>query len=83
MHGAKVIKTSVNKPLHCTSLLLLNENQKYLLLGNHTSETLSLQLPFTASTIRNVTVFPSEIITSTPDKTSVIELDPYSVVIVN
>ena len=83
MHGAKVIKTSVNKPLDCTSLLLLKENQKYLLLGNHTSETFSLQLPFTVSTIRNVTVFPSEIITSTIDKTSVMELDPYRVVIVN
>jgi hypothetical protein len=83
MHGAKVVRTSVNNPLECTSLLLLKENQKYLLLCNHTSKALKLQLPFTISTIRSIEVFPLGIIKSAIDKTSVIELDPYSVVIVN
>jgi hypothetical protein len=76
---AALIKTTVNEPLQCSSLLLADD-KKYLFMANHTGHTIRVKLPFPISTIQTIQPFPSSVIKMETAATDIIELTAYAVV---
>ena len=77
---ATVIKTTTDEPLQCSSLLLKVANKPYLLLANHSNNTLRVKLPFCISAIDKVEMFPSSVNSLKIEETDTVELPPWGVV---
>lgn len=76
---ARLIKTAVNEPLQCSSLLL-EDDKKHLFLANHTRHSIRIRLPFAFSSMETIQAFPSSLIKTTMEPADIVELPAYAVV---
>lgn len=83
LKNATIVRTSVNDPLKCSCLLMKEKEKKYLLLANHTNDSIKIKLPFAVESFEKIKLFPSALESVKIISTNSPELSPFDVIIVS
>ena len=82
LKNARVVSTMVNEPLRCSTLLLMDDNKKYLLIANHSDHSFKIKLPVAITKIKTISLYPSSLQSLIINETDMPEIAPYNVVII-